>query len=37
MADVVNRNFVELAVNFVDNPIVSDTKPVETLSAVEFD
>ena len=36
MPDVVNRNFSERTVHFVDNTIVSDTKPVEPLRAVKF-
>ncbi|BFU94175.1 MAG: hypothetical protein NTNFB02_08970 [Nitrospira sp.] len=37
MADVVNRNLGKLTVDFVDNTIVSDAKPIEPLRTMEFD
>ena len=33
----MNRNLLKLAVNFVDDPIISDSKPVEPFSAMEFE
>lgn len=33
----MNRNLGKLTVDFVDNTIVSDAKPIEPLRTVEFD